>query len=119
MTQESPQKLNVRYEGGVTIVSFSSPYLQSESVIERVGAELAELAGEQGHTKMLVSLGGVRFVSSSMLAQLVKLQKVLTKSKGRLRVCSLTPQLREVLRVSQLDKMLDVHDTEEAALAKF
>ena len=119
MAQESTQQLNVRYAGGVTIVSFTSPYLQAEDAIAKVGAQLFELAGDQGPTKILLSFDGVRFVSSSMLAQVVKLHKKLAKAKGRLRICSLTPTLKEVLHASQLDRMLEVFDNEEAALAKF
>jgi len=119
MPQESPQQLNVRYVGGVTIVSFATSYLQSEDAIEKVGNQLSELAGEQGYTKILLSFDGVRFVSSSMLAQVVKLHKKLAKAKGRLRICSLAPSIKEVLHASQLDRMLEVYDNEEAALNKF
>src|SRR4051794_37890863 len=55
MTQESAQQLNVRYDRGVTIVSFATPYLQAEDAIEKVGAQLFELAGDQGPTKILLS----------------------------------------------------------------
>ena len=119
MPQEPAQLLNVRYVGGVTIVSFATPYLQAEDAIEKVGDQLFELAGDQGPTKILLSFDGVRFVSSSMLAQVVKLHKQLVKAKGRVRLCSVTPSMREVLKASQLDKLMEVFDDEKAALAKF
>jgi anti-sigma B factor antagonist len=53
-----------------------------------------------------------------MLAQIVKLHKKLAKVKGRLRICCLTPALQEVLRTSQLDKLLEVFPDEAAALTK-
>ena len=117
--ESAPQSLHVRSNAGVAVVGFASPYLQSEQVIEKVGAELLDLVDEQGFTKVILSFNGVRFASSSMLAQVVKLHKKLMKQKGMLRLCSLTPSLREVLKVSQLDRLLDVHEDEASALNKF
>jgi anti-sigma B factor antagonist len=68
---------------------------------------------------MILSFDGVRFVSSSMLAQVIRLHKTLAKAKGKLRLCALVDPVRDVLRASQLDKMLDVHQDEAEALVKF
>ena len=119
MTQEPTTYLRIRRANGVAIVSFLTPYLQTEEVITNVGAELFKLVEEEGFTKILLSFDGVRFVSSAMLAEVIKLHKALSKSKGRLRLCSLDPTVREVLRVSQLDRLLEVFDDEAAALNKF
>jgi anti-anti-sigma factor len=119
MSQVSPELLNIRKRlGGMAIVTFTTPYLQTEDVIERVGAELTELAEVHGYNKLIVSFDGVRFASSSMLAQVFTLHKKVTKSKGWLKLCCVTPTLKEILRASQLDRLLEVHETEEAAVAK-
>jgi anti-anti-sigma factor len=119
-TPESrPEHIIVRRAGTVHVVGFVSPYLQSEVEIEKVSGELNALVDEQTPGKVLLNFGGVRFVSSSMLAQVVRLHNKMTKAKRRLRVCGLTPAVRDVVRTSQLDKVLDVHDDENSALAKF
>jgi anti-sigma B factor antagonist len=119
MSEESTEHLRLRFVNGVGIISFATPYLQSEDIIEKVGVEIFELADRWDFSKILLSFEGVRFVSSSMLGVVVKLHKKLAKTKGRVRLCSLTPSLRDVLRASQLDKLLEVFDDEVAALAKF
>lgn len=119
MPQESTANLHLNFVNGVAVISFATPYLQTEDAIARVGAELFELAERWSFTKVLITFDGVRFVSSSMLAQIVKLHKQLAKNKGRVRLCCLTPTLREVLKASQLDKLMEVFDDEKAALAKF
>ena len=119
MPEDEHQYLRRRWIGDILVVGFTSPYLQTEDVVERVGAQLFGLLEEGNPTKMVLSFDGVRFVSSSMLAQVIKLHKTLVKSKGKLRVCGLVPAIRDVLRASQLDKLLDVHQDETAALAKF
>lgn len=119
MSQDAPGHVQYRTDKGVTVVGFVSPYLQAEADIEKVGAELFDLVEKKGLTKLVLTFHGVRFVSSSMLAQVVKLQKVVTKAGGRLRLCSLSPQLLEVVHKSHLDKLLDVAEDEAAALTKF
>ena len=100
MNPEAPRSTKLNRVGDVNVVSFESPYLQAEDEITKVGVELAELAQLPAPAKVLLSFHGVRFVSSSMLAQLVKLHNQLSKVKGRLRVCSLTPAVREVVHAS-------------------
>ncbi|MHC5540365.1 STAS domain-containing protein [Singulisphaera rosea] len=115
----SPQHLRVQQIGFTQIVSFAKPYLQTEDEIQKAGLELVGLVEDKTHAKVLLSFDGVRFISSSVLAHVVRLQKKLTKTKGKLRLCSLTPQLQDILRASQLDKLLEVYPNEKAALADF
>jgi anti-sigma B factor antagonist len=119
MPTDTPSHLRCRQLGAVTIVGFDTPYLQTEDLVEKIGADLNKLVAEEKPTKLILSFDGVRFLSSSMLAQVVKLHKSLAKTKARLRICGLAPAIREVLHASQLDRLLDVHDDENAALEKF
>jgi len=119
MAQDSTEHLHLRFMNGVAIISFTTPYLQSEDVIDQVGAELFELAEKYECTKVLLSFEGVRLVSSSMLAQVLKLHRTLAKRKGRVRLSGVNPALREVLRASQIDRLLEVFDDDQVALAKF
>ena len=119
MSQETAPHLHYRTDKGVTIVGFASPYLQSEADIETVGAELRDLVETKGLTRLVLTFQGVRFVSSSMLAQLAQLQKAVSRAGGKLRLCSLGPSLLEVLHKSHLDRLFDVATDETAALNKF
>lgn len=119
MMQDPAKHLQFRTQAGVTVVGFTSSYLNTEDAIEKIGNELMDLLEHEGTRKVLLTFSGVRFMSSSMLAQVVKLHKRLGKEGGKLRVSSLTPEMRQVLHASQLDRMLDVYDDEPAALAKF
>ncbi len=111
--------LQYRTTNGVTVVGFHTPYLQAEADVERVGAELFELVDSQKLLKIVVSFQGVRFVSSSMLAQLVQLHKKLQKAGGKLRLCELSPALADLVRSTHLDKLFEVLPDEASALKKF
>jgi anti-sigma B factor antagonist len=113
------KQIRVRYKLDVAIVGFITPYLQTEEDVNKATAELFDLVENHEVLKMILSFDGVRFVSSSMLAQVIRLHKTLAKAKGKLRLCALANPVRDVLRASQLDKMLDVQTDEAAALVKF
>jgi anti-anti-sigma factor len=122
MPQDTPRRTRYRRTLDKVVVGFDTPYLQSEDDIAKAGAELAEIVeqtSKEGPIKMVLSFDGVRVVSSSMLAEVVRLHKKLTKEKSRLRVCGLSPSVRDVVRASQLDKLFEVFDNESAALAKY
>ena len=119
MSQDSTEHLQLTFVNGVAVISITTHYLQAEDLIEAVGSELLELVEKWECTKVLLTFDGVRLVSSSMLAQVLRLHKRLAKTKGRVRICGLNPTLRDVLRASQLDRLLEVYDDDKAALAKF
>ena len=112
-------QLVVRRKSGVNVVGFTNPYLQSEESAARAGDAIMELIEWKEAPKLILSFDGVRFVSSSMIAQVVRLHKEVAKKKGRLRLCGLTPAVRDVLHASHLDRLLDIHDTEAHALENF
>ncbi len=119
MSHEPTTLVQIRQTNGVAIVAFLTPYLQTEEVIQSIVTDWNKLVDDEGVTKILLSFQGVRFLSSSMLAQMVKLQKKLSKVKGQVRVSTLPPAMKEVMRVSQLDKMIEVFDDETTALDGF
>lgn len=122
MPPDSPRLTRYRRQLDRVVIGFDTSYLQSEADAARAGVELAEIVAAtsaEGPIKVVLSFSGVRFVSSSMLAEVVRLQKNLVKAKSRLRVCGLEPAVRDVVRASQLDKLFEVFDDEASALAKF
>lgn len=119
MKQSEYKHIRVRHKLDVAIVGFATPYLQSEEDVNHASAELFDLVENHEVLKLILSFDGVRFVSSSMLAQVIRLHKTLAKAKGQLRLCALSNPVRDILHASQLDKMLDVHADEAAALVKF
>jgi anti-anti-sigma factor len=119
MSQVSLQTIRFRNIKGVAVVGFPTAYLQDEDDVARVGDALLDLVEGRGFKKVVLSFDGVRLVSSSMLAQMVRLHRTLAKAGGKLRVCCLTPAVQGVVRNCRLDRLLDVHPTEAAAMEMF
>jgi anti-anti-sigma factor len=58
--------------------------------------------------RLVIECDQMTFMPSSVLGQLVMLQKRIVTSGGQLRITGLSPSMREVLRVSRLDSCLPV-----------
>jgi anti-anti-sigma factor len=105
---------------GVAVVSFLESVSMFEAdKVQGVGRELIDLISAKRYTKLLLNLTNAYFVSSSMLAHLVKLLNKVKEVKGKLRLCCLRPPVMDAFRVSNFDKIFDIFPDEASALKKF
>jgi len=75
------------------------------------------LAGINDATGVCFDMSGVDHVNSLFLARLVQLHRRIHLHNGRLVLFSLDPQVREIMDSARLDRLFDIADDEEAALA--
>ncbi|MCW2812030.1 MAG: hypothetical protein JWP61_2488 [Friedmanniella sp.] len=69
---------------------------------------IEETLGE-GHEKIVVELSGTSFIDSSGLAALIGGLKAARQSGGDLRIAAPSDQVRSVLRLTNLDRVLLPH----------
>ena len=91
-------------------------FLFDEEVIQQLGQQLERLIKDDGHSRLLINLGGVRYLSSSMLAQLAWLGKRAQSIGGQIQLCGLDPLLRDMVRIAHLSGVLEVCEDEAEAL---
>jgi anti-sigma B factor antagonist len=70
-----------------------------------------------GDRQVVVDLAGVGFLDSSALGALVTIFKTVRAADGRLCLAAAQPAVRRVLRITSVDRAIDVYDTIEAAEA--
>ncbi len=71
---------------------------------------------DAGDRHFLIDLGGIGYVSSAGLRVLLALAKKLDGGKGSLRLCSLTPAVRQVFDVAGFSKLFAIATDRAAAL---
>jgi anti-sigma B factor antagonist len=74
---------------------------------------------QQGHKKLVLDLGGVSYVDSAGLGQLVQIHSTAKSNGGSLRIANVTKKLKDLLVVTKLVTVFDSYDSEAEALASF
>ena len=69
--------------------------------------------------KVLLNLAEVSYIDSSGLMELVDALASIGKSGGQLKLLNLTRRVQDLLQITKLRGMFEVHDDEAAAVASF
>ena len=105
--------------GEVLVLGFTDTKILDSQRIEVVGRELQEAVPQAGHKKLLLNFRGVSFMSSAMITKLVMLNKGCKAQGVALKFCEVSPNVMEVFKITKLNKLFDIQDSEEKALASF
>ena len=100
--------LHVSEEAGRTIVRFDPGTALNESNVEEFGRGIATLAQRWERQHLLVDLSGVDLLSSIALAKLITLNGRMRAAGGRLTLVNPSPIVRQVLKITRLDTVLEV-----------
>jgi anti-sigma B factor antagonist len=110
----------VKYVDGVAVVTFRDSVAMFEGdKVPTVGKELIDLVDCRKEPRILLNLCNAHFISSAMLAHLVKLHRKIQEAKGRIRLCGLRPVIMDAFKVSHFDRIFEIFPDEAAALKKF
>jgi anti-sigma B factor antagonist len=120
MPAPAPKHLNVSDVDGVAVVDFvDSGLLYEAALVQDIGAELQNLLADPARKRILLDFARVQYVSSSMLGQLVKLQRDVDAAKGQLKLTGLGPVLRDTFRIGHFEQLFAIYDDRAAALRAF
>jgi anti-sigma B factor antagonist len=109
--------LQVEIIEGTAVVRFAgTDIVYAEEIVRDVGDQLYRLVENEGHTLVLLNLSGIRYLSSTMLGRLVSVNRRLEQANGRLKLCSLSPVVSDIFRISRLDQVFAIYEDEPSAL---
>ncbi len=110
-------KATSRTVDGVEIIS-----LQGKITIGAGDSQLREVisnAVNNGKTKILLDMSQVTTIDSSGIGELVGSYTTVTNRGGKLKLLHLPAKLNELLHVTQLITVFEVHENEQEAVASF
>ena len=109
--------IRVEHRGDVTVL------IPSEQ-IETLRWDLIEQAGDivlgpmrkQQSAQVVVDLNRVRYFGSVFLSLLLRCWKDVTSRGGTMLLCGVSPQARELLRITALDTLWAIYDSRQQAI---
>ena len=110
-------KASTRQIDGVTVVDLSGRITLGEgSVVLRDAVR--ELLSK-GNKKILVNLADVNYIDSSGIGELVSAFTTVRNQGGELKLLNLTKKVHDLLQITKLYTVFDVHDNEVAAIESY
>ncbi len=103
----------------VTVVNFADASILDAQQVQQIGDELFDLVDNKARRKIVLDFEKVRFLSSSALGVLIAMRKKADLIKGRVVLCNMREDLRKVFKITNLEKMFELYDSEEKALGAF
>ena len=102
-----------------TVVEFQTASLTDGAELETIGRTLYDLVDKEDRRRIVLDMDRVQFVSSQFVGVVMVLHKKLsTRPNGCLVLCNLGPALRELLKITRLDRVLTVTKTPAEAIKK-
>lgn len=110
-------KLNIRQADNVVVVDVSGRIVLGEGS-NVVRDTLRDLTAK-GNKKILLNLGDVSYIDSSGIGELVAGYTSAANAGGELKLLGLTKRAKDLLQVTKLYTVFDVHEEEAHALRSF
>jgi anti-anti-sigma factor len=104
---------------GILTIIFDDERILDEAKLEEVGRDLLQKLDATSEERVILDFRKVKFMSSSMLGKLVLVQKKSKEFKVNLKLCSIDPEIRQVFKITKLDKVFSIEDDEESARKAF
>jgi anti-sigma B factor antagonist len=112
-------ELNIseRQAGDITILDLDGKVTIGEGSVA-LRSKIRELLGD-GRNKILLNLGGVGYVDSSGIGELVSSFTAVRNQSGTLKLLNLTQKIQDLLAITKLLTVFDVFDNEGDALSSY
>jgi len=110
-------KLNTRQVGDVTVVDVAGRITLGEGS-SALRDTLRGLVGKD-QKKILLNLSDVSYIDSSGIGELVSGFTTVTNNGGQLKLLGLNKRVKDLLQITKLYTVFDVHEEEPAAIRSF
>ena len=110
-------KLTTRQVGDVTVIDVAGRITLGEgsSALREAMKDLVT----KGQKKILLNLGDVSYIDSSGIGELVSGFTTVTNSGGNLKLLNLNKRVKDLLQITKLYTVFEVHEDEAAAIRSF
>jgi anti-anti-sigma factor len=110
----SPHGSRVASQDGITVVRFDDIQIGPDS-----REPLYAVAEDPGHPKIVLDLSDVYALSSLALGILANFQQRIEARDGQLKLCGLNPNIKQLFRMTKLEQIFNIHETDQEAVRDF
>ena|SRR5271166_6166225 len=112
MSDVTPPPFRTEKRGEFTVVHLTGPKIELEA-----RESLYRLIEQQAIQKLVLNLEDVKVLTSAPIGMLVNLRNKMGSVGGMLVLCRVSPDIREILRLTAVEELFTILDTEQDATA--
>jgi anti-sigma B factor antagonist len=113
-------RIQVNDSEGIKVVRFQDHQLFDERTVREIADQIAEALPNDGSPiRLVVDFSEVSLISSTFLSKLILLQRRIDATRGKLRLCEMTPIIQQVFRTSNLDRLFKIDRDQRTAIDSF
>lgn len=110
--------IKVEDKDGILVASFSDEDRFNALITEPVKEKLLPYYSKP-NTRLIINLGGIKFIDSSGFGVFLSLMKAANNNYGQLKICNLHPEVKELFKVLQLHNVFELYDSLEDCIESF
>ena len=112
-------RISVEYAQRATIIGFADEKILEDSDIRALQESIMSVSEQSDRMNIILDFSNVKFLSSAVLGLLIRISKKIYEHDGQLRLCSISPKIHEVFKITRLTKVFDIHKDVASAAAGF
>ena len=112
---EKAMQLAVHEDHGVTVLAPQGQITMGDAVLRKA----VDVLVNDGICNIVIDLGGVTFIDSFGVGQLIACYTMVTDQGGRLILCGLSPRISSILQITKLSTVFEVYPNEAEAMDSF
>ena len=111
----------VRHEqmSEIRVIFIDTERLLDGPAIDQCYREIIEVLEKTEEKHALLHFGRVTFMSSAALGMLIRINKKCAEYKIMLKLCNIAPDIRQVFKITGIDKVLEIHADASQAMEAF
>jgi anti-sigma B factor antagonist len=115
----TPAKMqaSTRHVGDIAVLDISGRITLGEGNVAL--REIVRDLADKGHRRIVLNLAEVQYIDSSGIGELVKTHTTLRNQNGNLKLANLSQRVHQLLELTRLSSVFDIHEDEHRAIASF
>ena len=116
MDETQEPKYTVEKIGTTTVLRLAGPLITDQGYINELGEALERELEAARPPDVMIDLDEVKRLSSSALGKFMRLYKRAQAISGRVRLCSIRPDVRDAFTITGFDRKFEIYPDADEAL---
>jgi anti-sigma B factor antagonist len=109
MAEKKEPMVKFYKKGRITVGAIHSSSVLSMLNVTEFGKTVLKYLATHPGINLLLDFEEVSYLSSAVLNELLRINKAIQESQGNLRLCGISPTIKEIFTITNLDQIFNIH----------